>query len=127
MALLENQVLLKHTMDQLAKEFRADNDKWWKNPLTHEPLMRNRPEMMMLMVSEIAEAMEGLRKGMTDDHLPEFPMETVELADLFIRLMDYVGEYCPRFGEALVAKINYNKTRVDHTDAARLALNGKKF
>lgn len=127
MSLLENQTLLIHTMNQLAKEFRADNDKWWKNPLTHEPLMRNRPEMMMLMVSEIAEAMEGLRKGIPDDHLPEFPMETVELADLFIRLMDYVGEYCPRFGEALVAKINYNKKRADHTDAARLSLNGKKF
>jgi NTP pyrophosphatase (non-canonical NTP hydrolase) len=114
-------------LNKIAAELRQQNDKWWRNPLTGELLQRNRPEMMMLMVSEIAEAMEGYRKGLQDDHLPQYDMETVELADLFIRLMDYVGEHCPKFGEAVVDKVEYNKTRQDHTNASRLASGGKKF
>ncbi len=125
--LLLNPVLLTHTLNQLGKEMREHNDKWWKDPATHEKLNRNKGEMFMLMVSEIAEAMEGARKNIPDDHLPQFPMETVELADLLIRMLDYVGEHCPQFGEAVVAKLKYNETRADHTDAARLSPNGKKF
>lgn len=114
-------------LNVIAKKTRLDNDKWWRNPNTGDKIERNRSEMMMLMVSEIAEAMEGYRKDLPDDHLPNFPMETVEMADLFIRLMDYVGEFCPRFGEAVVAKVEYNKTRADHSNAARTAPGGKKF
>ncbi len=43
---------------------------WWTNLHTGEPLERNHGEMFMLMVSEIAEAMEGQRKNKMDDHLP---------------------------------------------------------
>ncbi|RZK79787.1 MAG: hypothetical protein EOO85_02735, partial [Pedobacter sp.] len=39
---------------------------------------------LMLIVSEVAEAMEGDRKGLMDDHLPERPMLEVELADAII-------------------------------------------
>src|ERR1700722_18985642 len=90
-------------LNEVAKAVREHNDKWWKNPATHEKMNRNKGEMFMLMVSEIAEAMEGARKNIPDDHLPQFPMETVELADLLIRMLDYVGEHCPQFGEAVVA------------------------
>jgi hypothetical protein len=114
-------------LNKIAQELRQQNDKWWRDPLTNECIFRNRPEMMMLMVSEIAEAMEGYRKNLQDDHLPQFPMETVEFADLFIRMMDYVGEHCPQFGEAVVAKLEYNQHRADHTNAVRLAEGGKKF
>ena len=62
-----------------------------------------------------------------DDKLPHRKMETVEFADLFIRLMDYAGEFCPDFGEAVAEKLEYNKTRKDHTPEARLAEGGKKF
>jgi NTP pyrophosphatase (non-canonical NTP hydrolase) len=120
-------MLISEVLNLLAKEYRKANDKWWRDPLTEETIFRNRPEMMMLMVSEIAEAMEGFRKDLMDDKLPHRKMETVEFADLFIRLMDYVGEFCPDFGEAVVEKMEYNKTRQDHTNAARLAPRGKKF
>lgn len=120
-------MLISDALNLLAKEYRKENDKWWRNPATGEKLVRNRPEMMMLMVSEIAEAMEGYRKGLMDDKLPHRKMETVELGDLFIRLMDYVGEFCPDFGEAVVEKMEYNKTRKDHTNEARLAPGGKRF
>lgn len=113
--------------NRLSKEIRQQNDKWWRNPATHEKIKRNKGEMLMLMVSELAEAMEGARKDLPDDHLPQYPMETVELADMFIRMMDYVGEHCPQFGEALIAKMKYNEIRADHSDSARLETHGKKF
>ena len=46
---------------------------------------------LMLSVSELAEAMEGHRKGLMDDHLPHRPMIEVELADALIRIMDLAG------------------------------------
>ena len=125
--LIKEGMLISTALNLLAKEFRADNETWWVNPATGEKLTRNRPEMMMLMVSEIAEAMEGFRKDLMDDKLPHRKMETVEFADLFIRLMDYVGEFCPDFGEAVVEKREFNRTRKDHTPEARLAEGGKKF
>ena len=125
--LIKEGTLISTALNLLAKEFRADNETWWVNPATGEKLTRNRPEMMMLMVSEIAEAMEGFRKDLMDDKLPHRKMETVEFADLFIRLMDYVGEFCPDFGEAVVEKREFNRTRKDHTPEARLAEGGKKF
>ena len=47
-------------------------------------------EKLMLTVSELAEAMEGIRKGgiETDDKLPQFTNLAVELADAMIRIMD---------------------------------------
>ena len=43
---------------------------WWNDVNTGQPLERNKGELLMLMVSEIAEAMEGERKGLMDSHLP---------------------------------------------------------
>ena len=37
--------------------------------------------------------MEGARKGIMDDHLPNRPMEEVELADAIIRICDYAGGF----------------------------------
>lgn len=120
-------MLIADVLNTLAKEIRKKNEKWWRDPYTGEKLNRNRPEMFMLMVSEIAEAMEGYRKNLMDDHLPKYKMETVELADLFIRLMDLVGEDHPDFGQAVVDKLAYNETRKDHTAEARLQEHGKRF
>ena len=39
----------------------------------------------MLTISEIAEAMEGERKNLMDDHLPHRKMAEVEIADAYIR------------------------------------------
>lgn len=44
-----------------------------------------------LFHSELSESMEGLRKGLMDDHLPKYPMFQVELADFVIRCFDYLG------------------------------------
>lgn len=64
---------------------------WWKNPHTGAAIVRNKEEMHMLMVSEVAEAMEAERKGLMDDKLPERWGAEVELADTAIRIFDYMG------------------------------------
>jgi NTP pyrophosphatase (non-canonical NTP hydrolase) len=81
----------------------------------------------MLVVSEIAEGMEGHRKGKHDEHLPQFKSLTVELADAMIRIFDLAGALDLNLAEALVEKRRYNATRVDHTHAARLAPGGKTY
>ena len=55
---------------------------WWDNP------DRCLFECLQLISTEIAEATEGCRKDLMDDHLPHRKMEEVELADAAIRAMD---------------------------------------
>ena len=86
---------MKHTMNltQMAQEAHAANIKWWQDINTGEPIERNRGELLMLVVTELAEAVEGIRKGLMDDKLPHRKMEEVEMADAMIRLGDYAGAY----------------------------------
>lgn len=46
-----------------AQTCHAANAKWWQNIDSGEPIKRNKGELLMLIVSEIAEAMEGERKS----------------------------------------------------------------
>jgi NTP pyrophosphatase (non-canonical NTP hydrolase) len=99
---------------------------WYTDPKTGEPIKRNVGEMLMLIVSEIAEAMEGHRKSLADDKLPHRPMIEVELADAVIRIGDLAGYLGLDIGGAIVEKMAYNKTRADHSLAARAA-GGKAY
>lgn len=63
------------------------NLKWWTNA-DGTPKDLDKGERFMLMVSELAEAMEGDRKDLMDDKLPAHKMILVELADTVIRVMD---------------------------------------
>lgn len=103
------------------------NKTWWQNPATGEPLQRNKGELMMLIVSEVAEAMEGARKSLPDDKLPHRSMEEVELADTLIRIFDYAGGFGLDLGGALVEKMAYNAKRADHKPEHRIAPGGKKW
>lgn len=82
---------------------------------------------MLLMVSEIIESMEGERKNLQDDHLPHRPMVEVELADAIIRICDYAGRWGYDLGGAVVEKLQYNKSRLDHKPENRAKDGGKKF
>jgi len=67
---------------------------WWTDMNTGESLLhtRNRPEMLMLAVSELAEAadVEDINRDM-DSKLPEYLAFDVEVIDCFIRLYDQLG------------------------------------
>lgn len=82
---------------------------------------------LMLIVSEIAEAMEGHRKGLNDDHLPHRKMIEVELADAMIRICDLAGREGLDLGGALVEKLKYNQQRADHKPENRNKDGGKKY
>ena len=122
-----NRVDFADKLDQMAGACRQEADRWYHNPLTGERIFLNKGERFALMHSELSEAFEAERKDLMSDHIPEFRGVEEELADLLIRAFDYAGEYHLRLGEAFVAKLLYNRTRQDHTNAARLAPGGKKF
>lgn len=118
---------------------------WWTNLATDESISMtddetyhpgqpdhaeprfNVPEKMMLIVSEVAEAMEGYRKGQADDKLAHRSMLEVELADALIRIYDLAGALNLDIGRAMAEKLLFNATRADHSLAARKAEGGKKF
>jgi len=93
---------------------------WHKNP-------RETGTMLMLIVSELAEAMEGDRKDLMDDHLPNRKMIEVELADAMIRICDLAGKLDLDLGGALVDKLKYNQSRSDHKIENRNSSGGKKY
>lgn len=94
---------------------------WWKNATE-----RDVPRLLMLCVSELAEAMEGDRKQLMDTHLPERSMLEVELADCVIRIMDMAGGLNLDLPGAIVDKLRYNTTRHDHKPEVRAA-GGKQY
>lgn len=100
---------------------------WWHDIHTGEPVQRNVGELLMLIVSEVAEAMEGHRKNLQDDKLPARKMLEVELADAVIRIFDLAGSQGFSLGDAIAEKLAYNAKRADHKPENRRAENGKKF
>ncbi len=67
---------------------------------------------LMLIVSELSEALEYVRKGNTpDSHIPEFTGLEAELADAVIRIMDLAETTKSRLAEAIIAKAAYNSRR----------------
>lgn len=114
------------SLNDYAAETHADNAKWWERA-DGTPIERNKGELLMLMVSEIAEAMEGERKDLMDDKLPHRRMAEVELADTLIRIFDYAGAFGYDLEGAYREKRAYNAQRQDHTHEARALANGKKW
>lgn len=64
---------------------------WWNDITTGEPKKRNVGELLILMVTEIAEGYLAWRDSLADDKLPQFPGIGVEIADLAIRMADFCG------------------------------------
>lgn len=114
-------------LNDYAEECHADNIKWWQDPETGQLISRNKGELLMLIVSEIAEAMEGERKDLMDDKLPHRRMAEVELADALIRIFDYAGAFGYDLEGAYREKRYYNLHRHDHSHEARLQKGGKKW
>ena len=133
------------TMNMLSRHLHEDNVKagWWteeeKEWLTHtrigegelyDPKKRKLGIMIVatklcLAHSEISESLEGIRKGLMDDHLPHRSMFEVEIADVLIRLFDLAGATGIDLGGAMIEKLAYNKQRKDHKKEHRDGVGGK--
>ena len=116
-------------LNKLAQKVHRANKKWWKHPDTRLPVMRNKGECIALQHSELSECLEGERKGLMDDHLPQYPMAVVEQVDCMIRILDYCAGFYPTINVQKVfdAKMAYNRKRKDHKLEARQKAGGKKF
>lgn len=98
---------------------------WWADVDVFAPHVV--PAKLCLVHSEISEAMEGDRKNLMDDHLPDRKMVEVELADAVIRIFDLAGAMGLDLGGAMEDKMNYNANRADHKPENRKKENGKKY
>jgi hypothetical protein len=100
-----------NNLNELRDRCHAAAIKWWH---TKEGVRieRNRGELLMLVVTELAEAVEGIRKGLNDDKLTHRTMEEVEMADAVIRLMDYAGGFDVDFNDAIALPHEDEKAQI---------------
>lgn len=111
-------------LNTIQKVLHSNNVKagWWQPPVGVDPqswAILAPPIKLALAMTELAEALEGHRRGVPDDHLPHHPMLQVEIVDAIIRLLD-LAEYLRMDTERMVVeKLEYNSSRPDHTLAVR--------
>jgi NTP pyrophosphatase (non-canonical NTP hydrolase) len=112
-------------IDKLCKTIHSSNlaAGWWDQ--AHNDLVV--PTKLALIHSELSEAMEGHRRGLKDDKLPQFDMIAVELADVLIRVFDLAGFLDIPLGSIIAAKEAYNAQRDDHKPENRQKAGGKKY
>jgi len=78
---------------------------WWETS-------RSEGEALMLMVTELSEAMEALRDGSpASDRIPGFSKVEEELADVIIRILDFAGGRGLDLEGAVAAKMRFNESR----------------
>jgi len=126
---LQESGLIAATISLLSGTIHELNKNWWKDLETGEPKELNIDftlSRLMLIVTEVAEAAEGGRKNMMDDHLPNRPMLEVELADAVIRILDMAEGYGLDIGGAIAEKLEYNSQRADHKIENRKKEGGKQ-
>lgn len=82
-----------YSLSELCHDFHQKNIQrgWWKKGENGQTIARNFGELIALKHSELSECWFGWKEEIEDDHLPQFDMYKVELADCCIRLFDTLG------------------------------------
>lgn len=119
-----NEIKFKSELDKLGHtihKIAAENGFWDMRPEISRSLRQElRPafenslkaEKLCLIHAEVSEALEALRKGNpADSKLPHHTEETVELADVIIRILDYTSAYSIPIWDAVLEKVKFNNTR----------------
>lgn len=116
---------------------QAKTNGWWTDLATGQDMTskgypkiqpnKNVGELLCLVHSEVSEAMEGHRKLLMDDKLPNRTMLEVELADVVIRVFDMAGGLNLDVAGAIAEKLIFNSQRSDHKIEARRDVGGKRF
>ena len=115
------------SLNKIARDIHKLNESWWLDLETGEQKERNIGELLMLVTTELSEALEAHRKNLMDDKLPHRKGFEVEIADALIRLFDLSGGLGLDIDGALYEKLEYNKKRADHDPRNRLKDGGKKY
>lgn len=97
---------------------------WWKDIADSEYAI---PTKLVLIHSEISEAMEADRRSLADDKLKHRMGIEAELADAVIRILDLAGHLDIPLGTVIREKMEFNLTREDHTATERAKTNGKRY
>ena len=91
---------------------------WWSDlstgidkPLTNESIKAKE----VLIMTELAEAVEGDRKNLMDDKLPHRKMVEVELADAVIRAMDLSGAMGSDINSFVIGEPDWTPEGYDYT------------
>ena len=102
--IVENFKLFFNALQAVAHN-QAVKSGWWEDDKGDGVAIAN-------MHGELSEAWEWIRKGNPkSDHIPEFSGVEEEFADVIIRIMDTAEKRGYRISEAVIAKMEYNKTR----------------
>lgn len=125
-----SQLVKPETINELADRIYKENKAvgWWSESdenLTGKERVTLLASKLALVHSEVSEALEGLRKGLMDDHLPRRSMVEVELADTIIRILDLAGFMGLDIQGAIYEKLDYNSMRQDHKLENRESIGGK--
>lgn len=98
----------------------------YHDPDTGMPIKYTVRELMALVIAELREATIADLDGAMDKHLPHRLGVEVEIADALIILFGACGYLGLDIGNAIVEKLEFNRTRADHKPAARRAAVGRK-